>query len=290
MAKTLFDVILEAKENIEDMSMEEARRYLQAERTSIPKPIAIIRQSFLDNDEYELYEFIQYCEWWMVKNKNAPGWMRTAGVRAANDKIEFYYDKEFIDRIAKKPGMIMFLIAHEADHIFRLHQDRQDASGKEGELWNSATDMIINKDIMATPKISSWAPEWISHDVMSYTDEEKKMIEKQTGKTWDQIKNDRAVLKVPEEYEKHIEKNKDKIRLPWTSDRMYEYLLAKQKKQKKQNKQPPYDYFSDGTIVKVNSGKHAGEYRKITGKDKQGNYITIPVDIQDEIRKVSGGK
>lgn len=292
--KSLSEILNEAKDDIKDMQIAEMQAHLQAVKTSIPKPIAVIRQSLMDSGEYELYEFIQYCEFWEVKNKNAQHWYRTAAVRAANDKIEFYYDKDFIESIANKPGMLMFLIAHEADHIFRFHQDRQDSTGKDGDVWNSATDMIINKDIMASQKIGSWKPEEITNEFMIRDEEEKKEAEKYYKKKWDDIKKEVATLRVPKEYADMIEKNKDSMKLPWTSDRLYNYLTKenknkKENKEENQNKQKK-DYYENGTIVKVNSGEHAGEYRKITGKDNNGKYITIPVDINKEIEKVSGRK
>jgi len=291
--KSLFDVLWEAKEDINSMSIGEMQKVFQAERTSIPRPIALVRQSFIDTQEYELYEFLQFCEWWVVKNKNAPGWHRTAGVRAANEKIEFYYDKEFIDAIGKNPSQLMFLISHEASHIFRLHQDRQAATNRDGNLWNTATDMIINKDILSNSKISNWAPADITMEHTGLSKEEIAALEQQTGKPWKELKDETVGLRVPKEYKEFVDKNKDKLKMPWSSDNIYEFLIKNEKKKEKQGDQKPLpkkDYFEQGTIVKVTSGEHAGEYRKIIKKDSKGGYVTIPVNIQDEIKKVAGGK
>lgn len=284
MGKTLLEVISEAKESSDD----QLHRELQAENVATPVGIAKVRRTLYSNKEYELYEFLSNCEWWIVRNKNAEGWHGTAGVRATHGVIEFYYDEDFMKAISASSGQLMFLIAHEASHIFRLHADRQDFANKNGEVWNTATDMIINKDILETPKIGAYPPEDITNEHAGFNKEKIAELEKQTGLPWEVLKRKTIGLRVPKSYHEFVKKYKDKIKLAYTSDGMYNYLLKDAKKKPPNGKQPKRDYFADGTIVKVSSGKHAGEYRRIVRKDKQGGYITVPVDIQAEIKKAGG--
>ena len=118
---SIYDLLLEAEESIEDMSVTAMRQVMDAVRTSIPSPIASLKSHYANSGEYELFEFLDNCEFWEVRNKQSPGWYQTAAVRATPDRIEFYYDKDFIEKISKNPGELNFLIAHEASHIFRFH-------------------------------------------------------------------------------------------------------------------------------------------------------------------------
>ena len=285
---TLYDIIAEAKSSdVETVSIAEYRKILQAVRTSIPKPIALVRQSFLDTGEYELYEFIQFCEWWQVKNKDAPNWQRTAGVRAVDDKIEFYYDIDFIRSIASTPSKLMFLIAHEASHIFRYHEDRANETNKDKKMWNIATDMVINKDILSHDKISSWKPSDITLENVIEDDNEIKELEKSEGQKWSTLKDKPVGLRIPKDYHDFVKKNKE-MKMPYSSDNVYAHIFKQMKEQEKKAPKVKKDYFAVGTIVRVKSGKHEGEYRKITKQKKDGTYITIPVDIQKEIERMTG--
>lgn len=260
---TLADIIKEAEQENERAKaeqewkaagVEQFRKMLGAVRTKTPKAIAAIKEHLDNVGEFELYEFILNCEWWEVTNKNAPHWYKTAGVRPANERIEFYYDADFIDNLAKKPGELIFLIAHEASHIFRYHSDRTEAQGKDPSLSNIAQDAIINHDIMETQKIGGWEPKFIE-----------------------------GGIKMPDKFKKE---NPDKK--AYYYENMYDWMLKNKKElqQQKQKGSPQeHDYFERGSIVRVKSGPHKDEYRKITGVNKDGTYETEEVDIEEIKRK-----
>lgn len=265
MIKTLADVIAEANERtkqelekakmeskFKEASIDEVRRMIGAVRTKIPAPIAAVKEHLDNAGEFELYEFLQNCEFWEVTNKNAPNWYQTAGVRPANERIEFYYDKDFLQSLAKQPGELVFLIAHEASHIFRYHQDRQESQNKDGELYNIASDAIINHDIMKTEKIGGWKPNQIEGTVV-----------------------------IPEEFHKEFKEEAK----AYYSENMYDWMF-KNKGKLKQKPKPckTQDYYKEGTVVRVKSGPHKDEYRKITEVNKDGTYETEKVDIE-EIKK-----
>jgi hypothetical protein len=231
-------------------SVAEMRRELDAIRTPIPKAIALIKATLEDNGEYELYEFLENCEFYEVRNKNAPGWYQTAGVRPSVDVIEFYYDKDFVNKLAKTPGKLIFLIAHEAMHIFRFHEDRQlSAKKKNHKLYNISADAFINNAIMKTNKIGAWKPSFIEKGI-----------------------------KIPKEF---LEKFPDE-KYHYT-EKLYDFL-DKNPETLKIN--PPE--IEVGSIVKVNKGPDKGEYRKVIGINKDGTFLTEPVDIEKEKEKVRG--
>jgi hypothetical protein len=242
----------------EASSVAEMRKEMDAHRTPPPKPIALIKNTLDDYGEYELYEFLELCEFYEVRNKNAPGWHATAGVRVASpDLIEFYYDKDFINDIAKKsPGQLVFLIAHEAMHIFRYHQDRQQAANKkDAGLYNVAADAFINDSILKSNKIGAWKPEFIKGGIKIPKDFLKKYNDKKyhyTEKLYD-----------------FLEKNRDAL------DDMQEIEAPE---------------IEVGSIVKVNKGPDKGKYKKVVGINKDGTISTEPVDIEEEKRKVRGKK
>lgn len=266
---TLIDIINEAKSDIADASISEMRSIMDAKKTKAPPAIEKVKALLSNRGEYELYEFLDNCEFWEVRNKNSPGWYRTAGVRAANDRIEFYYDADFINTIAKKPGELMFLIAHEASHIFRYHQDRTQKLGHDPEMANIAQDMIINHDIMKTSEIGGFKPEFIE-----------------------------GGMKMPQEFADDFKHDKK----AYYYENMYNWLEANPKHDPRNkededgdgdgdgDQQQEKDYWQEGSIVKVNSGEHKGEYRKITKVNKDGTLETEPVDIQEEYEKVRRGK
>lgn len=257
--RTLADILSEADKDLDKADQEQKfkaasvsqmRQMLDAIETPIPRQIAVVREHLDNMGEFELYEFLQNCEWWEVRNKNAPGWYRTAAVRPDNGKVEFYYDKDFLDALSKKPGELMFLIAHEASHIFRFHSDRATSQGKDGTLYNVASDMIINNDIMKTPKIGGWDP---------------KQIE--------------GTLTIPDKFNKEF---KDQPKA-YFSENMYDWINKNkdQLPQQQQQQDQAKDYYAKGGVVRV---KSTGEYRKITGKTKDGKIITEPVDIDEYIK------
>jgi len=259
---SIYDLLLEDEESIEDMGVQQMRQVMDAVRTSIPGPLATAKSHFANSGEYELFEFLDNCEFWDVRNKNSPGWYQTAAVRATPDRIEFYYDKEFIDTISKKPGELFFLIAHEASHIFRFHIDRTKAKGHDPDLANVAQDMIINHDIVdLTPTVGGFKPDLIEGGLMPSDDFHKQ--------------------------------HKDKKEL-YYYEYMYNWLQANPDqdptKQPQQSDQKPKDYWEEGSICKVNSGDDEGEYVRITKVNDDGTFETEPVDLEQEYEKVRKGK
>lgn len=297
MSSTLLD-LLEDKEEDMIRAVEQNRHILQLERTKIPPVMATIKAHFLNANEFELFEFMDNCEWWNAKIKKAVGivndryaiaidfpiadmmagkpimtpqnceliWFRTAAVRV-NGKgiIEFMYDEEYIAEEAKEPGKLAYLMAHEVSHILRFHIDRTEKQNKEHALSNSAQDMIINHDIDETPQIGGWKPV-----------------------------PDKGDLKVPAKFHEDFKKIGKKA---YYFENMYNWLKAQPKKKGEEGKegkeggqgpQPPVDYYKEGQIVKINSGEHKDEYRKITKVNKDGTFETEEVDIAAEIKKARG--
>ena len=278
MNKSLWDVILEAQEERKAPTAEEISHWrtdiMNAVRTSIPKSIAAIKPHLFNTGEYELYEFLENCEFWKVQNKNAPHWYDTAAVRMGPNKIEFYYDEDFVDNLAKKPGELIFLIAHEASHILRFHLDRAAAANMDPTLANIAQDMIINDDILLTSKVAGWKPEIITKSTL--------------GELPKGEKDGPAAEMIPDKFREDF---KSVGRKAYYSENMYNWLNANPKHRPKEESMPQqdHDYFKEGQIVKVKSGPHAGEYKKITKVNKDGTYETEPVDIKAEIEKVKSG-
>jgi predicted metal-dependent peptidase len=248
---------------------------MQAKKTGIPKPISAVKAHLWNTGEFELFEFVENCEFWEVQNKDAPHWYRTAAVRMGPGRIEFYYDKDFLDNLAKKPGQLIFLIAHEASHILRYHIDRSEKAGHEPGLANTAQDMIINDDILRTDKVAGWKPEIITRSSFG---------ELQKGE-----KDEPVGMQIPDKFRKDFEEIGRKA---YYYENMYNWLIANKEEREKaeggEGKPEERDYFQEGSIVKVNK---TGEYRKITKVNKDGTFETEPVDIDAEIEKVkqSGG-
>jgi hypothetical protein len=255
--KTLADVIFEAQASA--ASIQEMRNAMGAKKTKIPPKLEKIKDYLFNTTEFEMYEFLDSCEFWEVTNKEAPGWYQTAGVRAANDRVEFYYDKDFINKISKEE--LLFLVAHEASHILRHHEDRTSKAGHEGNKANIAQDMIINHDILGTGKIG---------DI--------------------QVKMPEGGMQIPEEFHKDYKDDK----MAYYYENMYNWLNQNPEHTESQEgeggEQQEKDYWEEGSIVKVNSGEHEGEYRKITKVNGDGTFETEPVDIEKEYEKVRKGQ
>jgi hypothetical protein len=276
MSKSLLQVILEASQDQPTPAEIEKWRssVMEAKKTGIPKAIATIRAHLMNQGEYELYEFIENCEWWEVQNKDAPGWHQTAAVRMGQNKVEFYYDKDFLQRLAASPSQLVFLLAHEMSHILRFHIDRSEKAKHDPSLANTAQDMIINDDILNTDKIAGWDPQIITKSVF-------------TGKKLEKGEEDEAIgLQIPDKFREDF---KDVGRKAFYYENMYNWLLARQDKEEEEQDgqagQQEKDYFKEGSIVKVND---TGEYRKITKINDDGTFETEPVDIDAEIKKVKG--
>jgi hypothetical protein len=259
--KSLLDIIFEAQESAESIenSVAAMRSTLKAEKTKIPPAIATVKHHFLNSGEFELFEFLDNCEFWVCRSgAMPPAWFGTAGVRVnSKSMIEFYYDEDFIVKLAKKPGELAFLIAHEASHILRFHEDRQRSQGLDPSLYNTASDMIINRDIDKTAQIGGWKP-----------------LMPEGGMT------------VPKKFDEDFKNDKK----AYYSENMYRWLLKNKKENPAQQEGPgqgePHDYYGEGQIVRVNSGPHKGEYRKITKVNPDKTYDTEVVDINTEIEKV----
>lgn len=258
---SLFDIITEAQDEAKPSSEQvaEFRDILKAEKTRIPPVIATIKNHFLNSNEFELFEFLDNCEFWECKigAPIQPYWYATAAVRV-NSKgvIEFYYDKNYIEEEAKVPGKLAYLIAHEASHILRYHIDRREKAQHKPDEANIAMDMIINWDIDQTPQIGGWKPV-----------------------------ADTNQMNIPPKFHKDYEKMGKKA---YYYENMYNWLSANEKEMKKATGQAPpekIDYYAEGQIVKVNSGSHKGEYRKITKVNEDHTYETEAVDINKEIEK-----
>jgi len=256
--KNILDILNEDEEK----GIDALRSLLQAEKSKIPPAMASIKNHFLNSDEFELYEFLDNCEWWNCKIGKAipPYWFKTGGVRV-NSKgvIEFLYDEEYVEQEAKVPGKLAYFIAHEASHILRFHHDRAIAKGGDPALWNIAQDMIINHDIDNTSAIGGWKPV-----------------------------PDEGDMKIPDKF--HTDYKKDKK--AYYSENMYAWLEANKKEQPGQGQSggapQEMDYYKEGQVVKVNEGPHKDEYRKITKVNKDGTVETEEVDIEEEIKKARG--
>lgn len=288
MAKSLLQVIQEAEEERKQPTQGEIDQWrtevMQAKKTGLPKPISAIKAHLWNEGEYELYEFLDNSEFWEVGNKDAPHWYQTAAVRMGPSRIEFYYDKDFVDRLAKKPGELIFLIAHEASHILRYHIDRSEKLNHDGDRANTAQDMIINDDIMRTEKIAGWKPE-LATNASLFGDEGAKEAGVDPKGT--------SVYTVPEKFRKDFE---EEGRKAFYYENMYNWLTANEDpKDKDQDEDegegegegaPPKDYYEEGSIVKVND---TGEYKKITKVNKDGTVETESVDIENEIERIKSG-
>ncbi len=271
--KNLFQIIQEAEQQgppSQSQLDEWHEKVMQAKKTPPPKAISAIKAHLWNTGEYELFEFLENSQFWEVQNKDAPDWQRSAAVNVLNNRINFYYDKEFIERVGKSPSELVFLIAHEASHILRHHIDRTQKAKHDPSLANTAQDMIINDDIMKTKKIAGWDPKLITHGT----------FHGEKGKDADKV----AVLQVPKKF---ISDYKKDGRKAYYYENMYNWLNSNNNsKDEDEGEAGEKDYFEEGSIVKVTKGDHKDEYRRITKVNKDGTYETEPVDIQKEIDKV----
>lgn len=261
--KTILELFEEAKRTAEEEAagIERFRSMLQAVQTKIPPAMATIKNHFLNSNEFELYEFLDNCNWWECKIGKAmpPAWFATGAVRVNNKGvIEFYYDAKYVIEEAKVPGKLAYFVAHEVSHILRFHEDRTNAAKHEHELANISQDMIINHDIDNTSQIGGWKPV-----------------------------PDEGDMKIPEKF--HTDYKKDKK--AYYYENMYAWLQANEKEKKKATAVAPQelDYFKEGQIVKVNEGSNKDEYRKITSVNKDGTVETELCDINAEIEKAKNG-
>jgi predicted metal-dependent peptidase len=74
-----------------------------------------------------------------LKLVDATEWLPTA----ATDGRNFYYNRDFIDKLNKKE--LIFLFAHEVMHVVWDHMGRRGTRDKD--KWNAAADYVINWEI-----------------------------------------------------------------------------------------------------------------------------------------------
>ena len=267
MPKTILDAFEEAFDKI---IVEDAVSELKAVKTAMPRKIFNLMGHFEKNGEFELYEFLDRCVFYKVPRETAPPppiWFQTAAVSARSERVEFFYDEDFIEGM-KNYNQLALLIAHEASHIFRLHQDITEMEKLDPSQFNIAADMIINHDILKTPKLGQYEPQALTEK------DPKTGKEKRVGCYLDQI-----------DFEKDVAEKEGKK--SYHGRRVYDYL-SKQGQKKPQQGQPE-DYYKEGGIVRV---KSTGEYKRITGKTKDGKLKTEPVDIDkviEDAKAMQGG-
>ena len=64
---------------------------------------------------------------------------------AGTDGYKIMYNRDFIESL--KPHEVMFVLAHEVEHIVRLHAFRKGT--RDHMKWNIAADHVINTDLLA---------------------------------------------------------------------------------------------------------------------------------------------
>lgn len=266
-----------------------------------PPEIRAAADYLRDNNEFKLFQFLQRCVFYEVpRGPKKIHWYNTAGVTPiGNRSVIFLYDKEFIEELVdyyiftrqgqsdqwdkrkvtkeefgrvrmSKPqntkygiyqGRLLFLIAHEALHIFRHHTDRQQRAGLDGKLYNIAADSVIN-----------WQ---LANDIKQIGGEELEFI-----------KN--GIMLEPEKFEEWGRKKHGNFdfRKNLNADVTYQYYLDnKQPEPKKREKQ-----IQVGSIVKIKSGKNKDKYIRVTSIDERdGSIEGVEVDIKEEKRKAKQG-
>lgn len=227
-------------------------------------------------------------------------WYNTAGVTPlGNRNVIFLYDKEFIEGLVdyyvytkvegadnkwdqkkvpkaefarlqkeRRPntkfgiyqGRLLFLIAHEALHIFRHHTDRQQRAGLDGGLYNIAADSVIN-----------WQ---LANDIKQIGGEELEFIKD-------------GIMLDPKKFEEWGRKKHGDFdfRKNLNADVTYQYYLDNKQPEEKREKE-----VSVGSIVKIKTGKNKGKYIKVTSiNEKDGSIEGTEVDIKEEKRKAKQG-
>ena len=257
--KTLEEVLLEAQE---EKGIDQLRAIIRAERAQTPKVIGLLKAHLLNQNEFELYEFLERCDWWEAKigHPIPPIWYATGGVRVnSSGVIEFYYDANYLQNKAKEPGNLVAFIAHEASHIFRFHQDRENSTGRDYSTWNVATDMVINHDIEETPQIAGWKP----------------FMEKEA-------------MRLPDKFKKEVKEDRQK----YYSEYVYGWLDSNKDELEKATGETegppgePKNYYERGQIVRVKTGPEKGQYGRITKVNDNGTFEIEKVDINEIKEKI----
>lgn len=219
-------------------------------RVPMPKKIAKAQNLFLTKGEYELYEFLDVCVFYEVdpefEKVAQGGWYRTMGVRAIHDRVEFFFDAEFLEKTLNTYEKIMFLIAHEASHIFRLHQDLAISHKiNNSRQWNVAADIAINYDILnRTETIAGLKPAKLENSCYMEQTDFLKDVHKKEG--------DKSIHAL----------------------RIYEYLNRTNKDKKKDNK---VKFYKVGDVVKIDKGPDKGKYAEIIESDEGTKKVKVRV-------------
>lgn len=89
----------------------------------------------------EFYKYINFYE----ADPEKTG-IHTAGVNVSRHGVNFFYSKEFIDKLSF--GEMVFLLLHELDHILLRHQKRDAFYKFQHGKMNIVQDQIINEGII----------------------------------------------------------------------------------------------------------------------------------------------
>lgn len=286
------ELLVESTETIERVIAEMMKYYKAIPRPSGPTEIRSASTYLKNTGEYKLYQFLQNCKFLEVpSDANPPNWYKTAGVtQPVNGKILFLYDAKFVTSCVKfynkdkkvdkktysdlvKKGTsdddlridqseLLFLIAHEALHIYRFHGLRARKKNLNPQTHNTAADSVINYQLENDIKV-------IGRDNIKMI-ENGIMIPEDKFMAW-AAKNPKY-------------KGKD-FRQLLNSEVTYEYY-------KENPLQPPPPspptVIKKGDLVHIKKGKNRGKYIKVTSV-KGGKIKGDIVSIKDEKEKFKAG-
>lgn len=68
----------------------------------------------------------------------------TAGACVHDERNIIYFNPDFMDKVLKNSKQRAFVLVHELDHIFFMHQRRAIDMAYNHQVWNEATDFCIN--------------------------------------------------------------------------------------------------------------------------------------------------
>jgi hypothetical protein len=257
--KTLLQIINEAQEH--PATLDAWEKSIGAEPVLEPDVITPIRKQWKETEPY-MYTFLKKCVWYKV-TKGGYGWGNTMGVAPFSNGIKFFYDEKFLHSL--NLNELIFLLCHEAGHIFRFTHEREKKQHLNHDVMNRASDMVINHDLTTINKIGPW---------------EAKMPEKTPG------------LMPPKEFIDEMKKSKNKndsdddfLKKGFLTSAVYRWLTEhpEQQEDKGEGEKKP---LSVGDIVKINNENKHGRIKNIT-KNKSGEpeYEIEEINLQDEIDK-----
>lgn len=285
------DLLFESTETTEKVMSELMKYYKAIPRPSGPVEIRSASNYLKSTGEYKLYQFLQNCKFLEVPSgQGLPNWYETAGVTPPiNGKVLFLYDANFVTKCVKfyykdkqiekkefnrlnKEGVsdddlkidqseLLFLIAHEALHVYRFHGETARKKGLNASTHNTAADSIINYQLENDIKV-------IGKDRVKMI-KNGIMIPKDKFMAW--------AAKKPEYKGKNF-------RQLLNSEITYQFYLETEKEKPKPPPEPSKD-LKVGDIVHVKGGKGKGKYIKITSISKKGKIKGDVVDIADEKKK-----